>query len=311
MWALNEWTNMTTAISPAISIIVPFFNAGRYLLATLQAVLAQSFEDWELLLVDDGSHDPSTLIALDFSRSDSQRIRYLEHADHRNLGQFASRVFAAEHARSEVVALLDADDLWMPEYLTEHLAFWRHSQERDVALSYGPALFWYDDDRGGSQDYVQAMPLGTPKIYVPGELLEEFCSGNYAVTPCPSAAFMRRTIFSEVGCWSQIAKDSLAYEDQILWWYIAARYSVSTHSSILVHYRQHAQSSVNYTQADRSRAYRAELSFLQLAHEYLSVLVPRHSLLRTKTLKQMIVRREKALGRIMSQSIVNENRAIV
>lgn len=81
-----------TVRTPRISIVVPVYNAERYLDDTIRSVLAQSFREWELLLVDDGSTDGSTAIARRCAAADPARVRCLEHPGHANRGQFASRV---------------------------------------------------------------------------------------------------------------------------------------------------------------------------------------------------------------------------
>lgn len=265
--------------APLVSIIVPFYNASKYLPDTLSSVLAQTLDCWELILVDDGSVDTSTAIARAFAVEIPDRVHYLQHDHHRNLGQFACRVAGAEVARADVVALLDSDDVWEPEYLEEHLRIWQGLPE-SVGLSYGPALFWFSDDSSPRRDYVQGLPAGIPSVFSPGSLLSCFVERNYAFTPCPSASLVRRSIFREVSHWSESAKRSLGYEDQILWWYIAATYPIAVQSRCLVRYRiANPHSSVKETTANRVVAARAELEFLSVISSYLQAHNPQHELL--------------------------------
>ena len=86
-------------MSPEISCLTIFLNPGRFFETALESVLAQSFSDWELLLVDDGSTDGSTEIAKEYAARYPERIRYLEHPEHANRGMSASRNLGIRHTR--------------------------------------------------------------------------------------------------------------------------------------------------------------------------------------------------------------------
>ncbi|MEJ7809948.1 MAG: glycosyltransferase [Gemmatimonadaceae bacterium] len=271
--------------TPRISIVVPVYNAERYLDDTIRSVLAQSFREWELLLVDDGSTDGSTAIARRCAAADPARVRCLEHPGHANRGQFASRVLGARHARADVLALLDADDLWNPNYLEDHLRLWHAAAPHGVGVSYGPALYWFSGEGAGSRDYVQPMPPGAPRVYRPAELLESFFDTRFANTPCPACALIRPEVFAELGQFEEMAHRSW-FEDQILWWYVAARWPVAVHCDVWVRYRQH-ETSFNRAAA-RTRPEQSELSFLRLVSNDLSHVSPGHALLTTGKLTRRI-----------------------
>ena len=98
-----------------VSIVVPMYNTEQYLASTVESVLGQTFEDWELVLFDDGSQDRTLEIARDFERRD-RRIRVVEGV---NGGTAAARNrgFAATSTVSEFVIFLDNDDTWEPDAL--------------------------------------------------------------------------------------------------------------------------------------------------------------------------------------------------
>ena len=83
---------------PLVSVIVIFLNAADFLQEAIDSVLAQSYKDWELLLVDDRSNDGSSEIAKTFASRNPLRIHYLEHEAHRNLGMSATRNLGLRHA---------------------------------------------------------------------------------------------------------------------------------------------------------------------------------------------------------------------
>jgi glycosyltransferase involved in cell wall biosynthesis len=104
-----------------ISVAVPLFNSERYIRECIESVLAQTHEDLELLIVDDGSTDHSGEIAEKFVRRDD-RVRLLRHEGGANRGVSLTRRLAFEQSRGEYVALLDADDRFEPTKLAMQLA---------------------------------------------------------------------------------------------------------------------------------------------------------------------------------------------
>ena len=103
-----------------VSIITPACNSGKYLEATIRSVQSQTWENWEMLIVDDASTDDTAAIALAFSAQDP-RIRVIRLAE--NGGAAAARNRALEACSGRFVAYLDADDLWKPEKLQKQVAF--------------------------------------------------------------------------------------------------------------------------------------------------------------------------------------------
>ena len=273
---------------PRVSIIVPVFNGGRHLDETVGSVLRQDFRDWELLLIDDGSSDVSPAVAKSYAASQPDRVRYLEHPGRENRGQFATRIFGARQARADALALLDQDDVWDSNYLGEHLRVWDAVRPRDVALSYGPSLYWFPDEPTGSKDFVQPMPPGAPKVFPPGQLLESFFDTHYRNTPCPSCTLARREVLlGSLKRFEGPAKGSHC-EDQYLWWYVAVRWPVAVHDSAWVRYRQHDASTLVVGAASPARARRAELRFLQAIRDDMTAQCPGHPLMRGGALAERI-----------------------
>ena len=80
-----------TAATPLVSVVMPFLDGIRFLPEAIDSVVTQTYPEWELLLVDDGSTDGSSALARDYARGRPDRIRYLEHAGHANRGKSTSR----------------------------------------------------------------------------------------------------------------------------------------------------------------------------------------------------------------------------
>src|SRR6266566_8733383 len=118
-----------------------FLNAERFIEEAIESVFGQTYDDWELLLVDDGSKDGSTEIARRYAEEHSKRVRYFEHAGHQNRGMSASRNLGIRRSRGEFIGFLDADDVWLPHKLEQQLAILKAYPE--AAMVYGPIQWWY------------------------------------------------------------------------------------------------------------------------------------------------------------------------
>ncbi len=103
-----------------VSVIMPSFNSSRYINQSINSVLQQSFQNWELLVVDGGSTDETLLIVNDFVAADG-RIRLIKNLNDR--GPAHARAEGISHAIGKYIAFLDADDLWLPEKLALQIDF--------------------------------------------------------------------------------------------------------------------------------------------------------------------------------------------
>ena len=106
---------------PTISVIMPSYNYGCFITEAIESVLAQSFSDWELLIVEDGSTDNSIDIIRSYVERYPDKIRLLTHPNHENRHLPASYKLGMEHARGEYLAFLESDDAWYPDCLEGRL----------------------------------------------------------------------------------------------------------------------------------------------------------------------------------------------
>lgn len=104
----------------AVSIIVPMYNSSAFLLATVQSVIRQTYQDWELILIDDCSADGSISLAELLVKQDA-RIRLLKNAE--NFGAAVTRNRGIEAASGRYICFLDSDDLWLPNKLEVQVNF--------------------------------------------------------------------------------------------------------------------------------------------------------------------------------------------
>ena len=100
-----------------VSVIMPSYNTAKYIGETIKSVQAQTYENWELIIVDDCSTD-NTDSTIEPFLSD-ERIRYLKNS--RNSGAAVSRNYALRKAKGKWIAFLDSDDLWLPDKLEKQI----------------------------------------------------------------------------------------------------------------------------------------------------------------------------------------------
>lgn len=105
-----------------VSIIMPSWNTGRYIAESIQSVLAQTYTNWELIIVDDCSTDNTDEVIANFC---DKRIRYLQNTQ--NSGAALTRNRALREANGEWIAFLDSDDIWLPEKLEKQIEFMKRN----------------------------------------------------------------------------------------------------------------------------------------------------------------------------------------
>lgn len=226
--------------APVVSIIVPYFNPGDFLREAIQSVLAQTFTDWELLLVNDGSTDHSDRIAAEYATRDGRVQRY-SHPDHKNHGLPPTRNVGLRHCRGEFVALLDADDVWLPAKLSQQIDLARaHPQ---AAMIFGRSRYWHSwNTEDHEPDSIPELPPGE-RLYAPPELWTLCYPFGTFGAPCPSDFLIRRTALESVGGFEE-AYDHRAptYEDIALLSKIFLGFPVYASSECWDLYRRHDQS---------------------------------------------------------------------
>jgi glycosyltransferase involved in cell wall biosynthesis len=108
--------------TPKVSVIIPVYNAEAYIAQAIESVFSQTFRNFEVLVVDDGSTDRSPDIVQELVERYAGKLKYFEHRNHINRGVSASRNVGISYATGEYVAFLDGDDLWLPEKLQQQAA---------------------------------------------------------------------------------------------------------------------------------------------------------------------------------------------
>lgn len=166
--------------APLVSVVVPNYNCGRFLRDAIDSVLQQSYAAREIIVVDDGSTDDSLAVLEPYG----DRIRVVSQ---RNQGVSVARNTGIQHSRGELIAFLDADDMWRPEKLTKQVSLF---QNPDVGLVYC-AVEYVDE---------AARPLGTNVTGRRGRVLRDIALlRGTIVLAGGSTAVVRKTSFEKAG----------------------------------------------------------------------------------------------------------------
>ena len=134
-----------------VSILMPTFNAEKFIKAAVESVQKQTYENWEMILVDDASTDETVKIIADFAQKDS-RIKHYQLQT--NSGNGFARNIALEKASGKYIAFLDADDLWFPEKLEKQIQFLKANN-----LSFTFSFYDCIDDNGNNLNRRVQTPI--------------------------------------------------------------------------------------------------------------------------------------------------------
>ena len=169
----------------AFTICIPAFKAERFLAETLASVAAQTHPHWSLVVTEDGSRDGTEELVRAFASGVSQSVRYERHDPNRGLP--ATRNAAISRAENEWVALLDADDLWLPE----HLADLAETIARTGANLVHAGSVLFDSDTGAD------LAVRRPDAQAIADFPRSLHAGNYVIQPASVA--LRRDLWERAG----------------------------------------------------------------------------------------------------------------
>lgn len=197
---------------PLVSVVIPFFNGEEFLGEAIASVASQTYPNLELLLVDDGSTDSSSAIALEYARLHPNKVRYLEHDGHRNRGPAAARNLGIHHANGALLAFLDCDDVWLPRKIEEQVAILNRYQ--DVGMVFGASEYWQSWAEPGT-DAVPDVGFPADTIVRPPDLLSLLHPLGEKAAPCPSDLLIRREALNAIGGFEEEFRGPYrVYEDQ-------------------------------------------------------------------------------------------------
>jgi glycosyltransferase involved in cell wall biosynthesis len=205
---------------PKISVIVPAYNVSKYIEDTLRSLESQSFQDFEVLIVNDGSTDNTADVVQAFVERDS-RFKLLHK---KNGGLSSARNYGIHHASGEYIALLDGDDIYHPDKLTNHVGHLEKKPDVGVVYSASKAI---RDDGGSTFITLSGKPINSDPVLA--LLCKNFLGHG-------SNGVFRRSLVSEVGEFDETLRSS---EDIDFWLRIAAtrQWKFYREKSVLCYYR--------------------------------------------------------------------------
>lgn len=249
--------------APRVSVIMPFLNAQAHFAEAIDSVIDQSFTDWELLLIDDGSTDASPAMARDYALRDP-RINVLS-PDPARRGAAAARNRGIVAARGTYLCFLDADDLYDPAKIAHDVA--ALDADAQAAWVYG-ATRWFHDDGSGKVRY-ERLGVRFDRRYPPPTILNRIMLEERGDVACTCGVMIRQAALDEVGGFEE---RFALYEDQALWVKLLLHFPVRILSGCNAAYRQHAASTSSTATEqgdyDRSGTHPARDAFLDWVRAY-------------------------------------------
>lgn len=202
-------------MKPAVSVIVATYNYGCFLAAALDSVRAQTFDDFEAIVIDDGSTDDSAAVVRPYLKDGRFRYQRSEH-----LGQPRAKNAGIHLARAELVAFLDADDLWLPAKLARQIELFRRDPGLGVAYTRRRLI---DAD---SHELQYEQP-----VLHRGNVLDAIFRSNFV---CFSSVMVRRAVFEQIGLFDETLPLAIDYD---LWLRAALLHRFDYVDDPLVKYR--------------------------------------------------------------------------
>jgi glycosyltransferase involved in cell wall biosynthesis len=198
---------------PLISVIIPVYNGESHICKAIRSVLDQTYNNFELIIVDDGSTDSTSTIVRSFT---DKRISYIHQG---NLGPSSARNAGVMRSRGEYIAFLDCDDWWLPKKLEIQLTHFQSFPETGLVYC---ATHIYDT----RNRLVQFQAAN-----IDGYALDSMLMGNF-ISGSASSVMIHRTVLDHVGLFDESLRTC---EDWDLWLRIAAMYRICFVRTPLVH----------------------------------------------------------------------------
>ncbi|MDQ6890481.1 MAG: glycosyltransferase family 2 protein, partial [Bacteroidota bacterium] len=248
-----------------ISVITCFFNVEEFIEETIQSVLSQQYDNWELLLIDDGSKDGSSKIANEYANKYPGKIKYHEHKAHQNKGLSYSRNVGIEMASGEFITFLDADDIWLPQYLPNQVEIFR--QHPACAMICEATEYWYNWNNAEYGNTVIAIGASQDTVYSAPQLMLTLYPLGDGAAPCMCGVIIKKNVLEKYGGFDDSFKGM--YEDQVFLSKIYLNENIFISSACNNRYRQRPDSLIGKS-FDNGNYYNVRKRFLVWLKKYIS-----------------------------------------
>lgn len=228
---------------PLISIVIPFYNREEFLADAIESILGQTYQNWELILIDDGSTDNSVAIARRYIENNPQQIFLHAHQGGKNRGASSSRNLGIRYASGDFITFLDSDDVFFADTLETEMSAFDRSPAADVVC--GTLQYWFSwsgNSNKRERDFQVNLGLETEKLYEPPSLLVHNLRAG-GRKPGIGCIILK----SEFARKFPLFEDDFKYvcEDQIFWAKISMHGKIYIADACFAKYRQHSSSSVS------------------------------------------------------------------
>lgn len=222
---------------PRLSILIPAFNTERFIAKTIDSVLAQTYKDWELIILDDKSTDNTYQVALRYAEKYPDKITL--HRNESNLGMMLNWNKGIDLCKNELFVKLDADDIWLPDFLEKSIAI--IDKYPDVGLVFTKYINIDEEDHTipGSEmmlpDFANEKPFSTIPLVQQGHDVMI----SYPILR-QGLSVMRRHIFEEIGKYRYlITPETQASTDTEFYFRVGMHYKLYCINETLYQYRIH------------------------------------------------------------------------
>lgn len=193
-----------TENKPSVSIVIPTYNRSRLLARAVKSVLNQTYQDFELIIVDDASTDNTEEVVNSFN---DKRIRYLRHE--KNKGEAAARNTGIKAAKYDYIAQQDSDDEWLPEKLAKQVRAFENCPPQIGVVYTG---FWKEEN--GQRTYIPFEWIDKKE----GDIHQQLLKGNFIGSP---AVLVKKECFDNVGLFDERLHNLVDWE---MWLRISKHY---------------------------------------------------------------------------------------
>jgi glycosyltransferase involved in cell wall biosynthesis len=226
-----------------VSVIIPFFNRADFLSEAVESVLAQTYSNWELILVDDGSTDTSPEAARRFVQKHPKKVFLYSHENGINRGASSSRNLGIKHATGDLITFLDSDDVFLPETLEIAVGAFDRNTEANVVC--GTLQYWFswsDQQNKTERDFMVNLGLPANTLYEPPSLLVHNLRAGGRKPGIGSVVLK-----SDLAKQFDMFEEDFAFvcEDQVFWAKLSMHAKIYVLKDCLAKYRQHPSSSVS------------------------------------------------------------------
>jgi glycosyltransferase involved in cell wall biosynthesis len=205
---------------PIVSIIVPTYNGVRYIAETIQSILQQTYKDFEIIVIDDGSTDETVQVIHSFGK----KVRYFYQS---NRGPASARNIGIQQAKGKYIALIDHDDLWLPNKLEKQVPILEKMP--GVGLVYSDAFNFYTDSNECPNT---CFDLKQPYA---GKVFKYLFIGNFIPN---LTVLVRKECFEKIGYFDVSGKMRMT-DDYHMWLQVSQQYDFEYIDQPLAKFRRH------------------------------------------------------------------------